>query len=112
MRKMSLAMRANALVVFPGGFGTLDELFEILNLRQTGKVASLLIVLVDEEYWRSIINFGALIEAGMIERSDMTCSGSLRPPRGLGRARGSRSPAARTDRSTPIPARAPASSAG
>jgi uncharacterized protein (TIGR00730 family) len=70
MRKMHLAMRANALVVFPGGFGTLDELFEILNLRQTGKVASLPIVLVDEEYWRSIINFGALIEAGMIERSD------------------------------------------
>jgi uncharacterized protein (TIGR00730 family) len=67
MRKMHLAMRANALVVFPGGFGTLDELFEILNLRVTDKAPPVSIVLFDEAYWRSIINFGALVENGMVE---------------------------------------------
>jgi uncharacterized protein (TIGR00730 family) len=70
MRKMHLAMRANALVVFPGGYGTLDELFEILNLRLTGKVSQLPIVLVDQDYWQSVINFDALIEAGMIAERD------------------------------------------
>ena len=63
MRKMHLAMRANALVVFPGGFGTLDELFEILTLRQTGKAPLIPVVLFDEAYWRSIINFDELVEA-------------------------------------------------
>ena len=52
MRKMHLAMRANALVVFPGGFGTLDELFEVLTLRQTDKSPPIPIVLFDEAYWR------------------------------------------------------------
>jgi uncharacterized protein (TIGR00730 family) len=70
MRKMHLAMRASALVVFPGGFGTLDELFEMLNLRQTGKVASLPIVMFDESYWRSVVDFEALIRAGMIDAFD------------------------------------------
>lgn len=67
MRKMHLAMRANALVVFPGGYGTLDELFEILNLRVTGKAPPVAIVLFDEAYWRSVINFDALVENGMID---------------------------------------------
>jgi uncharacterized protein (TIGR00730 family) len=71
MRKMHLAMRANALVVFPGGFGTLDELFEILTLRQTGKSPPIPVVLFDEAYWRGVINFDALMEAGMIEGSDL-----------------------------------------
>ena len=71
MRKMHLAMRANALVVFPGGFGTLDELFEILTLRQTDKAPPIPIVLFDEGYWRSIVNFEALIAAGMIAQADM-----------------------------------------
>ncbi len=71
MRKMHLAMRANALVVFPGGFGTLDEMFEILTLRQTGKAPAIPIVLFDEAYWRSIINFEALAEHGMINPADM-----------------------------------------
>jgi len=71
MRKMHLAMRANALVVFPGGFGTLDELFEILTLRQTGKAPRVPIVLMDEHYWRSVINFGALMDAGMIHPRDL-----------------------------------------
>jgi uncharacterized protein (TIGR00730 family) len=70
MRKMHLAMRANALVVFPGGFGTFDELFEILTLRQTGKAPQLPIVLVDEAYWRSAINLETLIDAGMINPAD------------------------------------------
>ncbi len=71
MRKMHLAMRANALVVFPGGFGTLDELFELLTLRQTGKIPALPIVLFDRGYWTRIVNFDALIEDGMIAARDM-----------------------------------------
>jgi hypothetical protein len=71
MRKMHLAMRANALVVFPGGFGTLDELFEILTLRQTGKAPVVPIVLVDQRYWRSVVSFEALTEAGMIGEADL-----------------------------------------
>lgn len=70
MRKMHLAMRANALVVFPGGFGTLDEMFEILTLRQTLKAPRVPIVLFDEAYWRTAINFEFFIENGMIDRSD------------------------------------------
>ena len=71
MRKMHLAMRANALVVFPGGFGTLDELFELLTLRQSDKAPRIPIVLFDEAYWRSIVNFDKLIDHGMIARSDL-----------------------------------------
>ncbi len=71
MRKMHLAMRANALVVFPGGFGTFDELFELLTLRQTDKAPPIPIVLVDEAYWRAVIGFEALIEHGMIAAEDM-----------------------------------------
>jgi uncharacterized protein (TIGR00730 family) len=71
MRKMHLAMRANALVAFPGGFGTLDELFEILTLRQTGKCPPIPIVLFDEAYWRGVVNFEALAAAGMIDRDDL-----------------------------------------
>lgn len=71
MRKMHLAMRANALVVFPGGFGTFDELFEILTLRQTDKAPPIPVVLFDEAYWRSIINFDALASHGMIAASDL-----------------------------------------
>jgi len=70
MRKMHLAMRANALVVFPGGFGTLDELFEILNLRITNKSPPVGTVMVDRKYWESVINFEALIEHGMIDRAE------------------------------------------
>jgi len=64
-------MRANALVVFPGGFGTFDELFEILTLRQTDKAPPIPIVLFDEAYLRSVINFEALVEHGMIAASDL-----------------------------------------
>jgi hypothetical protein len=72
MRKMHLAMRANALVVFPGGFGTFDELFEILTLSQTGKMRHVPIVLFDEAYWRRLVDFEALVEEGMIARADLS----------------------------------------
>jgi hypothetical protein len=68
MRKMHLAMRANGLIVFPGGFGTMDELFEMLNLRLTNKAARVPIVLFDEAYWRRVVNFEAFVEEGMIDR--------------------------------------------
>jgi uncharacterized protein (TIGR00730 family) len=71
MRKMHLAMRANALVIFPGGFGTMDEMFEILTLRQTDKAPRIPIVLFDEAYWRSIINFDRLVEYGMVDKEDL-----------------------------------------
>ena len=71
MRKMHLAMRANALVVFPGGFGTFDELFELLTLRQTDKAPRIPVVLFDEAYWRSVINFEALVEHGMVAAADL-----------------------------------------
>ncbi len=71
MRKMHLAMRANALVIFPGGFGTLDELFEILTLRQSDKAPRIPIVLMDEAYWRSVVSMDTLVEHGMIAPEDL-----------------------------------------
>ncbi len=71
IRKLHLAMRARALVVFPGGFGTLDELFEILTLRQAGRMGVVPVVLVDETYWRRLINWDAFVEEGMIEPEDL-----------------------------------------
>jgi uncharacterized protein (TIGR00730 family) len=72
MRKMHLAMRANALAVFPGGFGTLDELFEILTLQQTGKAPPMPVVLFGRDYWKSVLNLEALVEHGMINEADLT----------------------------------------
>jgi len=71
MRKMHFAMRANALVVFPGGFGTFDELFEVLTLRQTDKEPAVPIVLVDQDYWRKVVCFDALVEEGMVAPADL-----------------------------------------
>jgi len=71
IRKMHLAMRANALVVFPGGFGTLDELFEILTLRQADKSPPIPVVLFDRTYWNSVINFDTLVEHGTISPGDL-----------------------------------------
>jgi uncharacterized protein (TIGR00730 family) len=71
MRKMHLAMRANALAIFPGGFGTMDELFEILTLQQTRKAPRAPVVLFGEAYWRRIVNFDALVEEGMISSEDL-----------------------------------------
>jgi len=71
VRKFHFAMRANALVVFPGGFGTLDELFELLTLMQTVKMRRIPVVLVDKSYWTSIVNFERLAEEEMISPEDL-----------------------------------------
>ena len=71
MRKMHLAMRAAALVVFPGGFGTLDELFEILNLIETKKAPAVPIVCFDQAFWRQVVNFDALIEHRLLNPQDL-----------------------------------------
>src|SRR5579863_2860578 len=71
IRKLHFAMRANALVVFPGGFGTLDELFELLTLIQTHKSPRVPVVLVDKKYWEQVINFSTLANEGMIDRADL-----------------------------------------
>ena len=71
LRKMHLVLRAKALVAFPGGFGTLDELFEVLTLVQTRKIKPIPIVLVGEEYWRRVIDFGFLADEGVIGAEDL-----------------------------------------
>jgi len=72
MRKLWFAHLARALVVFPGGFGTLDELTEILTLMQTRKVDRRIpVVLYGSRYWKEIINFDALVRHGMINREDL-----------------------------------------
>jgi hypothetical protein len=71
LRKLHFAMRANALVVFPGGFGTIDELFELLTLMQNAKMPAIPIVLVEKAYWSRVINFKTLIEEGMIAQADL-----------------------------------------
>jgi hypothetical protein len=71
MRKFWFVYLAKAMIMFPGGFGTLDELFELLTLLQTGKMRKHLpVVLFGSEYWREVINFDALIRYGMIDASD------------------------------------------
>ncbi len=71
IRKLHFLLRARALVVFPGGFGTLDELFETLTLIQTRKARPLAVLLFGEAYWRRIINFDALAEEGTISPADL-----------------------------------------
>jgi len=72
-RKFWLIYKARAVVAFPGGFGTLDELFETLTLVQTGKInrQDLVILLYGEEFWRRIINFDVMVEAGLISPEDL-----------------------------------------
>ena len=72
MRKMHFLMRARALVAFPGGFGTLDELFETLTLIQTGKIKPLPLLMFDRAYWQKLINWDLLVEDGMISPEDLT----------------------------------------
>ncbi|RMX08276.1 TIGR00730 family Rossman fold protein [Corticibacter populi] len=71
LRKMHFLIRAKALVVFPGGFGTLDELFEVLTLVQTKKAKRVPIVLFGSEFWRRMLNFDALVEQGTINETDL-----------------------------------------
>ena len=70
MRKLHFLQRAMALVAFPGGFGTMDELFEVLTLSQTRKIRPIPIVLVGERFWRKAVNFDFLVEEGVIEIED------------------------------------------
>ena len=71
LRKMHLTTRAKALVVFPGGFGTFDELFEILCLIQTGKSRPMPVLLFDRAYWSRVVSFPALVEEGVIDGRDL-----------------------------------------
>jgi uncharacterized protein (TIGR00730 family) len=70
IRKLHFLMRASALVVFPGGFGTLDELFETLTLVQTNTIEPLPVVLVGKEYWRRLFDIDFLVEEGVIDPED------------------------------------------
>jgi uncharacterized protein (TIGR00730 family) len=71
LRKMHFLMRSAGLVCFPGGFGTLDEMFEVLTLTQTGKVRKRPIVLVGKEFWSKLIDWQWLVETGMIAADDL-----------------------------------------
>ena len=71
IRKMHFALRARAMVAFPGGFGTLDEVFEILALVQTGKMKAIPIVLFGSAFWRRAVDFGFLVAEGMLEPADL-----------------------------------------
>ncbi len=71
LRKMHFMMRAKALVAFPGGFGTLDELFEVLTLVQTGKAKPVPIVLFGTEFWRRLLDFQTLVDVGTISEADL-----------------------------------------
>jgi uncharacterized protein (TIGR00730 family) len=72
MRKFWFAYLAKALVLFPGGFGTLDEFFEIVTLAQTEKLAKKIVVVVyGSEYWKKVVNFDAMVDAGVISSGDL-----------------------------------------
>jgi uncharacterized protein (TIGR00730 family) len=71
VRKMHLLMRARSLVAFPGGFGTLDELFETLTLIQTRKIKPIPVLLFGQEFWERVINFDALVDEGTISEEDL-----------------------------------------
>ncbi|GAC1539684.1 MAG: TIGR00730 family Rossman fold protein [Ramlibacter sp.] len=71
LRKMHFMMRAKALVAFPGGFGTLDELFEVITLVQTRKARQVPIVLFGSDYWKRLIDFNVLIDEGVISPQDL-----------------------------------------
>jgi uncharacterized protein (TIGR00730 family) len=70
LRKLHFMLRARAMVAFPGGFGTLDELFEALTLVQTGKVRPMPVVLVGRTWWRHAVNFDFLVAEGVIARRE------------------------------------------
>lgn len=71
LRKMHFLLRARAVAVFPGGFGTLDEMFETLTLIQTGKMRPLPILLFGREFWNRVVDFDVLVEEGVISSADL-----------------------------------------
>ncbi|WP_375551038.1 TIGR00730 family Rossman fold protein [Rhodophyticola porphyridii] len=71
IRKMHFLIRAKAIAVFPGGFGTMDELFESLTLIQTGRMEQVPVLLFGESFWREVVNWDALARAGTIAREDL-----------------------------------------
>jgi uncharacterized protein (TIGR00730 family) len=71
VRKMHFLLRAKGLVAFPGGFGTLDELFEALTLLQTRKIKPLPIILVGQEYWESVLDFQTFVDEGTVDAEDL-----------------------------------------
>ena len=73
LRKMHFAMRAKALIAFPGGFGTLDELFEMLTLVQTRKVKPTPVLLYGSDYWKRLIDFEWMVTSGTISKEDLAC---------------------------------------
>ncbi len=70
LRKLHLLLRAKALVAFPGGYGTLDELFEVLTLVQTRKIKPIPVILVGEQFWRRAVDFDFLVEEGVVDVED------------------------------------------
>ena len=71
LRKMHFLLHARAVAVFPGGFGTFDEMFELLTLVQTGKMAKLPILLYGEDFWRRVVDFDSLVEEGVVGPKDL-----------------------------------------
>jgi uncharacterized protein (TIGR00730 family) len=71
LRKMHFLLHARALAAFPGGFGTFDELFELLTLIQTGKIDPIPVLLVGREFWERVVNFDALVEEGVVSERDL-----------------------------------------
>jgi predicted Rossmann-fold nucleotide-binding protein len=68
---MHFLLRARAVAVFPGGFGTFDETFELLTLIQTGKIDPMPVIFFGREFWERVVNFEALVEEGVIGRQDL-----------------------------------------
>jgi uncharacterized protein (TIGR00730 family) len=73
LRKMHFMLRARAIVAYPGGFGSFDELFEVLTLIQTKKVVPIPVILVGKAYWNEMVNFKHMVEFGVIDQADMQC---------------------------------------
>jgi uncharacterized protein (TIGR00730 family) len=71
LRKMHFLLHARALAAFPGGFGTFDELFELLTLIQTGKIQPIPVLLYGREFWQRVVNFEALVEEGVVSAKDL-----------------------------------------
>lgn len=71
LRKMHFLLRARAVAVFPGGFGTFDETFELLTLMQTGKISVMPVIMFSRKFWTRVVNFDALVEEGVISPTDL-----------------------------------------